>query len=367
MKKSITLIVILVVVNVGLFLNFNSKIHEINSLSNDLKVDVYEVINNSSSNEEMSNKIEDMEFDVTNNYNDLITKFFINIILINGLVIIIYAIYDYRTVVKPFKDLERFASKVAKGNLDEPLLIDRNESFGKFSWSFDLMRETLKESRNREKELIENNKLVIASLSHDIKTPISSIKIATDTLYSDNLAEDKRKKYLSIITSKVDEVTKLTNDLFLHALTDIDKLDVKKESLNLVKCFAKLSDMYGDSIVTSEVANVYLNIEEKRFVQVINNLYENSVKYANGVLNIDFNVNEDLLELTVSDNGDGIDPEFLPFVFDKFYKGDNLQDGAGLGLYIVKYIVESVDGSVSIRNDNGAKFILKFPIINKFS
>lgn len=367
MKKSITLIVILIIVNLGLFLNFNSKLNDINSKSNDLKVEVYEVINNASSADEMNSSLDEMNFNLESAYSDLVSKYIFSILVVNGLIVLVYVIYDYKTVVKPFKDLEDFASDVAKGNLDSPLLIDRNKNFGKFSWSFDLMRETLKDSRDREQELIENNKLTIASLSHDIKTPISSIKIASDMLMNNDLDKAKKERYLSIIDSKVDEVTKLTNDLFLHALTDIDKLSVGKEPLNLVECFNKLKDIYGNSIVVSEVSNVYLNIEEKRFMQIFNNLYENSVKYANGVLNVHFNCNENVLELIVHDNGDGIDSAALPFVFDKFYKGDNLQDGAGLGLYIVKYIIESVDGSVSVRNDNGAKFILKFPILKDIS
>ena len=131
-------------------------------------------------------------------------------------------------ILLPFDKMEIFAGKIAQGNFDFPLNFERSNYFGAFTWAFDSMRKEITKARSCEREAIENNKTVIATLSHDIKTPIASIRAYAEGLEANlDSTYEKRMKYLSILMRKCDEVSKLTNDLFLHSLADLDKLKIK--------------------------------------------------------------------------------------------------------------------------------------------
>ena len=142
--------------------------------------------------------------------------------------------YIYFMILLPFDKMEIFAGKIAQGNFDFPLNFERSNYFGAFTWAFDSMRKEITKARSCEREAIENNKTVIATLSHDIKTPIASIRAYAEGLEANlDSTYEKRMKYLSILMRKCDEVSKLTNDLFLHSLADLDKLKINMERLEL--------------------------------------------------------------------------------------------------------------------------------------
>ena len=142
--------------------------------------------------------------------------------------------------------MKQFAGEVAKGNFDVPLEYERSNYFGDFTWAFDSMRKEITKARLNEKEAIENNKTVIATLSHDIKTPISSIRAYAEGLEANlDTTPEKRAKYLKILIRKCDEVTKLTNDLFLHALSDLDKLKINTEQFKICSFMKKAISEIG--------------------------------------------------------------------------------------------------------------------------
>ena len=131
--------------------------------------------------------------------------------------------YVYVAILRPFDKMKAFAQKISQGDFDVPLDYERSNYFGDFTWAFDSMRREITKARSCEREAIENNKTVIATLSHDIKTPISSIRAYAEGLQA-NLdgTPEKREKYVSVIMKKCDEVSRLTNDLFLHSLSDLE-------------------------------------------------------------------------------------------------------------------------------------------------
>ena len=142
--------------------------------------------------------------------------------------------YVYFSVLRPFEKMKRFADEIAGGNLDLPLDYERSNYFGSFTWAFDSMRREITNARRCEREAIENNKTVIATLSHDIKTPIASIRAYAEGLEANmDSTPEKRARYLSVLMRKCDEVSALTNDLFLHSLADLDKLKMYHEPIAL--------------------------------------------------------------------------------------------------------------------------------------
>ena len=125
-------------------------------------------------------------------------------VIVLSFVIVIFG-YVYFAIMRPFDKMKEFAGKIAQGNFDVPLNYERSNYFGAFTWAFDSMRREITKSRACEREAIENNKTVIATLSHDIKTPISSIRAYAEGLEASmDSTPEKRQKYLSVIMKKCD-------------------------------------------------------------------------------------------------------------------------------------------------------------------
>lgn len=362
MKKVIYILTLFFILNTVIFAIFNSKLTALKSEHQNTKIEVYEIIENDN---DTITELDKIEFEFSSEYQTVTKNYFITSIFANTIFLILIIIYTYLTLIKPFNKLGEFSLKLSKGILDEPLPIHNNSVFHNFSSSFDLMRDTIKATRESEARLIEENKTIISTLSHDIKTPIASIKLASDYLKSDNLDHNTKARYLNIISDKVKEVTNLSDDLFMHSLTSMDKLIVKKETLNLNESITHIINTFNLEYqinIENSIPNVNIYIEQKRLTQIFNNILENSKKYANGCVWIRFEVIENNLKIYIKDDGKGIDPEDISFIFNKFYKGSSSAEGAGLGLYIVKYILESIDGDITVKNSNGALFTLTFPI-----
>ena len=384
MKKKllniIFLYIIILVVLTVVFFNFDNK-DTLDSEKRRVIIDINEIRKESEllgiEEKEFYNKIDNLEEVITNNIKETSNNYYV----VYGLIIFLFLMisllgYIYYAIIKPFERMEEYAEEVAKGNLDLKLNYERNNLFGEFTWAFDRMRREIIKARTCEKEAIENNKTVIATLSHDIKTPIASIRAYTEGLQA-NLASNplKRQKYINIIIKKCDEVTALTNDIFLHSLADLGKL-----KMNLVEVSIKpiiieyLNGLLCDKdnvFINDDIPDANLLIDTKRFEQVLENIINNSLKYAKGS-KVEIKVEKSLKDyiLIIRDYGKGISDEDIPFIFEKFYRGKNVgkEQGAGLGLYIVKYIMEQFNGNVYINSfKDGLEVRLIIPLIDKIS
>lgn len=277
--------------------------------------------------------------------------------------------YIYFKIIRPFDVLSNYAAEVAKGNFNLPLDYQRKNFFGAFTWAFDHMRREIIKARSCEKEAINNNKTVIATLSHDIKTPIASIRAYSEALQANmDCNTERRERYLSVIMRKCDEVTALTNDLFLHSLSDLDKLQIKKEKVEIKPLIEKtvneMSVECSDLKISGNVAYADLEVDRNRFVQVLENIINNAKKYAPDTpIRLWTKKNEKSYEIHIKDGGNGIPDEDMPFVLEKFYRGKNVgnNQGSGLGLYIVNYVMQQMNGEITLKNNNdGLEVILKF-------
>lgn len=265
--------------------------------------------------------------------------------------------YIYFAILRPFEKMKEFAAKISAGDFDVPLKYERSNYFGEFTWAFDSMRNEIVKSRAGEREAIENNKTVIATLSHDIKTPIASIRAYIEGLSANmDSSCEKRERYLSVITKKCDEVARLTNDLFLHSVSDLDKLKIVPERIEICafaeSVISEISAEHGDVIFTKPDFTVFVNADKNRFTQLCENIINNARKYAKTDIEVFFTRDDENIILHFRDRGEGIPDENMPFIFDKFYRGSNCgnEQGSGLGLYIVKYIAEKTGGKVVLQN-----------------
>lgn len=280
--------------------------------------------------------------------------------------------YIYHVVIKPFDRLTDFATSVSRGDFDTPVQYERKNLFGAFTWAFDSMRCEVKASRKAQELAIENNKTVIATISHDIKTPIASIRAYSEALQANmDTNQERRQRYYSTIIRKCDEVTKLTNDLFLHSISDLQRLEIQMNSCKIDEELPEmLTAIAGDNSrirLCSKLPNVMIEVDRRRFEQILENLVTNACKYAgDGTIEVSVSLEQNhSLQIYIQDQGPGIPDGDMPFIFDKFYRGQNAFDkqGAGLGLYIVKYLVEEMNGSIQLENKReGLGVKLTFPV-----
>lgn len=280
-----------------------------------------------------------------------------------------FFVYFYSSSVRPFIRLEKFAGEIAAGNLDLPLEIERSQMFGTFTWAFDHMREELKEAGRKEEEALEKNKTMIAGISHDIKTPVANIRNYCEGLcLMADAPPERRQKYLEVIMKKCDEVSGLTDDLFLHALNDMDRLSVEPIPVRAEEIWERvLLPLQEQGVILDRSGKAGLLEEEtvfadeRRLTQVVENVINNAQKYALGSrIEAGIFVEGKNVCIRIKDSGPGIPQEDFLYARQKFYRGVNAldQQGAGLGLYISEVLMKQMKGEIKLRNQNGLEVSL---------
>ena len=300
------------------------------------------------------------------------------IMLISGYIVLI--LY-YISFVKPVKELQKFSVEIAKGNLDEPLPIRKDNLFGSFVEAFDQMREELRDSRKREVKAEIARKEMVTDLSHDIKTPISVIKVACEVLEakagkklseSENNEEEKKDieytlEKVSTISQKADLISSLMTNVMHSTLDDIDKISVNpvETDSRILKDFFDNLKNYGNIIMENEVPAGIVYMDRLRMEQVIDNVVGNSHKYAGTDIRVSFSETsalssdgeskEDFIRITIKDSGKGVKEDELPLISQKYFRGSNSKEtsGYGLGMYLVKRYMELQFGGMEYFNDDG--------------
>ncbi|MBR1649966.1 MAG: HAMP domain-containing histidine kinase [Lachnospiraceae bacterium] len=267
------------------------------------------------------------------------------------ILILIFLFYIKKTVTDPFKKMNDFAVRVAGGDLDIPLSLDKGRAFGAFTESFDLMRTELKKSKTAEKKANDDKKEMIAKLSHDIKTPIASIKSTSEIGY-ELTKEDRTKELFNSINIKADQITNLADNLFHSSVKDITEIDVNpsRYESETVKELIKNSD-YLNRVGDFDIPPCSVYIDRLRLQQAFDNVFTNSYKYANTEMYVRTENRGEYLLVTIGDYGPGAKDDELPLLKEKYKRGSNAseKEGAGLGLYLADYFLNKMNGSLSIE------------------
>ena len=270
------------------------------------------------------------------------------------IVMILYGVFVRRTIIVPFQNMKEFANEIAAGNLDVSLVRDKDNMFGAFTESFDIMREELAAAREREITLKKREKEMIAGLSHDLKTPVTGIKLTSELLKVKVTDEYTRDKICSIY-EKADQISTLVNDLFASTLEELGEIQVNLRG----EASAVLDDIvrrYDDRelCITGELPECILSMDRRRMEQIISNCITNSYKYANTKIEVSYHLTGGYLQMNIRDYGPGVLEDEIPLVTGKFYRGRteevSMQDGSGLGLYISKTLLERMGGELLCSN-----------------
>lgn len=222
--------------------------------------------------------------------------------------------------------MRHFAERIAGGNLDIPLEMDRQNLFGPFTESFDLMRSELKKARIAEAKANADKKELVAKLSHDLKTPVASIKAASEVGAALSTDEKSRENYEQIIR-KTDQINTLVTNLFSATLEELQELSVIPADFCSREVGVLLENAdYLHRAILPPVPECMVYADRLRLQQVFDNIFANSYKYAGTKIDVDICMEEKYLMVSIEDYGGGVDEEELPLLKEKFRRGSNIKD-----------------------------------------
>lgn len=268
----------------------------------------------------------------------------------------------YTDIIKSIKKLRYAANEMKNGNLDYEIKKHLNDEIGELSLAFEEMRLRLKYSLEVQRKYEENRKNLISNISHDLKTPIMSIKGYIEGI-KDGIAHspEKMERYIDTIYEKSKDMELLINELFLFSSLDLEKEDFSFQIVDIIE-FLKFSvedlsfdlEKVGGKIdLRYDCEAVFVEADLQKLKRVVLNIVGNAIKYRKEEpLIVDINVSklEKEVIVAIKDNGKGISRENLPFIFDRFYRGDKSRNtsvvGSGLGLAISKQIIEKHGGRI---------------------
>ena len=280
------------------------------------------------------------------------------------------ALYLHRSIVAPFLRLDAFAEEVARGNLDAPLAYERANPFGSFAWAFDHLRVELARSRAAEAEADEAYKTALASLSHDLRTPLAALRAHAEALEM-GLARtpEERAAYERLIQEKCDEAAALVEDLLSHALADMGRIQVACEAQDAAPILRACVEGFSSAVPLScaQVDAARVSVDAKRLAQAVDNLLANAAKHAPGArVEVSGVRTAEAYRITVRDFGPGMAPEDLPFAQMRFFRGANAKEvpGAGLGLFISAHLAERMGGRLMVENaEPGLRAVIELPLL----
>ncbi len=289
-------------------------------------------------------------------------------IIISGGICIGYAVYMYVTMIRPFRKLKGFAERIAGGNLDIPLEMDKRNLFGAFTESFDIMRSELKKARLAEAQAQQSKKELVAKLSHDIKTPIASIKAVSEVGLAVATNEKDKANYTQII-GKADQINTLVTNLFTATLEELQQLTVTPTNTESSKVKTMLENAdYLHKATIPDIPECLVYADSLRLQQVFDNIFANSYKYAKTDIVVTAQKADNYIVIGIEDYGGGALPEELPVLKEKFKRGSNAKntEGAGLGLYISDYFMKEMQGELNIENgEHGLKVTVTLTLSGK--
>ncbi len=287
---------------------------------------------------------------------------YINVALIAfSLFVISVLIYIRHSIIKPFDKIVDLPYELSKGNLTIPLKENKQRYFGKFLWGLDMLREKLEDSKKAEFEFKKEKKTMLLSLSHDIKTPLSAIKLYAKAL-SNGIYKDENKQIdvANSINAKADEIEKYVSEIIRSQSEDIINFNVTNGEFYLSEVIDNISSYYQEKLkntkfTVSKFCDCIISGDPDRLIEVLQNIIENAIKYGDGnAISIEFYDEEDCRVITVRNSGCSLEKNELTHIFDSFFRGSNVgsKSGSGLGLYICRQLTKAMGGDIYADIEN---------------
>lgn len=295
-----------------------------------------------------------------------------SVIFLSGFLMLAVMLFIRRHILSPFLKLSNMPFELSKGHLRVEIEENKSRFFGKFIWGMSMLRDNLRTARTKELKLEKEKKLLLLSISHDIKTPLNSIKLYAKALEEGvyDTEEKKRRAAVQIaalsleIENFVKKIVKNSSDALIHIEAEKSEFYLDEYVRMIKEAYEPKCRLHMTDLVIGSIENRLLSGNKDSAFEVMENILENGLKYGDGRrISIDF-YEEDYCQLIrVANTGTPVPSSEMPHLFDSFYRGSNVggQDGNGLGLYICREIMRRMDGEVfAQREENGMSFTLVF-------
>ena len=309
------------------------------------------------------------------------TETILLIIVILSFTSIAMGIWIYRGVIIPINQLKKAAQNIRDGNLNFVTQKSGIKEMDDLCDDFEEMRVRLKESAEEKIRFDAQNRELISNISHDMKTPVTAIKGYTEGLIDGVAATpEKQQRYIRTIYNKTIEITRLIDELTMYSKIDTNRIPYNFQKIHASSYF---EDCREELSMELEQQNIRLNYsndlvddaviiaDPEQLRRVINNIVGNSVKYMDkdpGIISIRLRDVGDFIQVEIEDNGRGINQKDIPRIFDRFYRSDQARrarGGSGIGLSIVKKIIEDHEGKVWATSREGEGTVIYF-VLRKY-
>lgn len=285
-------------------------------------------------------------------------RYFVNIILLFfALFMMAVLLYIRQNIMKPFNVLSSLPYELSKGNLSKPLKESKNKYFGHFLWGMDMLREKLEIDKQREFELVKDKKLLLISLSHDIKTPLSAIKLYAKAL-DKNLYKQEEQKHKAVlsISNHVDEIERYLSQIVIASSEEFINFDVDLKEVYVKTIINSIIKYYTEKLMLAQISfdvclhdDCLIKGDEDRIIEILQNVIENAVKYGDGAfIRIDARRKGEEYIICITNSGCTLMEKELLHIFDSFFRGTNIDNkpGSGLGLYICRSLIHLMEGEI---------------------
>lgn len=304
--------------------------------------------------------------------------------------VLLFAWLMGRKISQPVNELRYAVEKIRQQDLDFSIQYSANDELGDLCNAFNELRQELREALEREWREQEEMRTQITALSHDLRTPVTIIRGCLEGLARAEAGENREQRlerYLPLLEASSQRMARLLNDVLLVASLEQTSFVMQPQLVRLEDTLARKAHVYqlqaaeheisfasivlaSDLARSAQPSHVYLDVH--RFEQIVDNLFENALRYtpALGQITLTCSYDGQILSLILRDTGCGIAPQDLPHVFEKFYHGqaelrETTRQAAGLGLYTCKLLVDKHGGTIAIRNhpDGGCEVTVRLPLV----
>ncbi|MDE7312071.1 MAG: HAMP domain-containing histidine kinase [Eubacterium sp.] len=265
--------------------------------------------------------------------------------------------YIWRNILKPFEMLKDIPYELSKGRLATPLPQQKSRFFSRFIWGVDLLREYMEQQNKRELEMQRAQKTLVLSVSHDLKTPLSAIKlyakVISRRLYADTAQLEGIAESIDV---KADEIGEFVSQMAKASEADFSYIEVINGQFYLSELIRKIAVYYEEKLrllhtqfQAGAFSDCLLRGDFDRSVEVLQNLMENAVKYGDGSkITLSCSEEEDCVLVTVTNSGNTLPQAEIVHVFESFWRGSNAtgSTGSGLGLFICRLLMRRMGGDI---------------------
>ena len=305
--------------------------------------------------------------DISEIYNNVLTQIGMFLIILGAIVAVaINAVFwMIRRMLKPLRDLRETAGAISQGQLDRRVRVRSNDEVGALSVSFNQMADQIECQMEELAQVSERRKQLLGSLAHELKTPMMAVQGCAEGIHTGVLDPVEAS---GVILEEAEQMSDLVEELLAlsrlesgQANAEFHSMDVREVLYDCLRSTEQLAEQRKLCVTPCfDEKPVLVNCDEVQLRRAFTNIITNALRYAKGKIQIECKADRGKAVVRIHDDGEGIAPELLPHIFDRFFS--TRKGGAGIGLSLAKEIVSLHKGTITASNDGGAVFEISLPL-----